>query len=74
MLISVVQSHEHQLCLVDSGWTDNYKLWVILVSQVRLAASFGLLVGSFGKGQVSPPTPNIEGISSFSTHRQQPKS
>lgn len=74
MLISVVQSHEHRLCLVNSGWTDSYKLRVTLVSQVRQAASLSLLMGSFGKGQMSPPTPNIGGISSFSIHGQQPKS
>lgn len=28
VFISAVQSHKYRLCLANSGWTDNYRLWV----------------------------------------------
>lgn len=56
VLISVLQSYEHWLCVVNSGWTDNYKLWVTLVSQVKQAASFSLLVVLLGRDKCHHPS------------------
>lgn len=74
MLISVVQTHEHRVCLVNSGWTDSYKLRVTLVSQVRqLPLAYSWVVLGKNKCHHPPLILRVSVVSAFTDSNLNPR-